>query len=419
MEVINDTCFTYLLLPFQLNPPKFSLTFVIKGTFALSPMDKVDVAPEQLFPSGDESHPEGSEGPGSCSYEADSAYYKPRADLTLAGKCHVPGGRPRAACRVVFQVGSHRKVLGVIGDRYWISRSSQIKTTNPQTFTEMELRYENGFGGEGYKKNPIGKGYRPVTAEDGTKYWPLPNIEDPGSLIASPDDRPEPAGFGPLGRLWQHRISKMGSYGGSWFQERWPWFPADFDWGYFNAAPPDMQVEGYLRGDEELYFENLHTEHSQYRSRLPGLRVRCFLNELQQRDTQASYFHEVLMNLDTLWVDMEAEKLVLVWRGVTDVKSEAHDELQQFFIVDEPLEDVPKSIVHYRDVFTKRLAELEQEWNPELEEPEPGGSKTEDTESKDDSGVQEATAQADESIRSALVKAGIDPDNPVPPHREF
>ncbi len=136
--------------------------------------------------------------------------------------------------------------------------------------------------------------------------------------IPSPGTKLEPAGFGALGQMWIQRFSKLGSYKGNYVKERWPWFPKDFDWSYFNAAPSDLQVNGYLKGDEKLYFENLHPVHSQYNSQLPGLRVRCFISELN--DKKEKLFKEVKMNLDTLWVDMESEKLVLVWRGVSDIK---------------------------------------------------------------------------------------------------
>ncbi len=37
--------------------------------------------------------------------------------------------------------------------------------------------------------------------------------------------------------MWTQRYSKIGNYKGNYLKERWPWFPKDFDWGYFNAAP--------------------------------------------------------------------------------------------------------------------------------------------------------------------------------------
>ena len=91
------------------------------------------------------------------------------------------------------------------------------------------------YGGTGYKKNPIGKGRD--KDESGVTWWP--NVVDPNL-----GDR-EPAGFGPINRAWSQRADKLGSYGGDYMEKRWPWFPEDFDWGYFNAAPEDRRIVAF------------------------------------------------------------------------------------------------------------------------------------------------------------------------------
>ena len=80
-----------------------------------------------------------------------------------------------------------------------------------------------------------------------------------------------------------------------------------------------MQVDGYLRGDEALYFENLHPAISSYHSHLPSIRPRLFVHRPENHVQQNPVFFEPKLNLDTLWVDMETEKLVLVWRAVIEV----------------------------------------------------------------------------------------------------
>ncbi|MDH4266759.1 MAG: pentapeptide repeat-containing protein, partial [Deltaproteobacteria bacterium] len=217
--------------------------------------------------------------------------------------------------------------------------------------------------------NPVGKGYQKDKTETKRKGRPLPNIEEPDALIDSPRRRPEPAGLGPLGRMWELRQGKMGKYKGNYLKQRWPWFPEDFDWGHYNAAPPPMQLEGYLRGDERLYFENLHPRHPQYESWLPGLRVRCFLNHLTEPETDQKLFDEAPMKLDTLWVDMEAEKLILVWRGWAKVLSEDYEEVKHVFIVSESIDEPARSVEEYHILLQKRLSGIEQE--PELAPEEP------------------------------------------------
>ncbi|MCP3870509.1 MAG: DUF2169 domain-containing protein, partial [Gammaproteobacteria bacterium] len=163
-----------------------------------------------------------------------------------------------------------------------------------------------------------------------------------------------PSGFGPLGRTWSHRMDLVGTYGDKWKKERWPWLAEDLDWGYFNAAPTDQQVKGYLTGDEPLYFENMHPQHSRFHSSLPGIRVRCFLSEKHNGENR---FREVNTHLDTLWVDMDAGLLVLVWRALATVASPECDQIEDLLIVQEPVKEDPQSIEHYEQLLNKRKAE--------------------------------------------------------------
>ena len=300
--------------------------------------------------------------------------------------------------------------MAVFGDRFWVRTPRGSHVTVPQPFAEMALRYDNSFGGAGYPKNPIGKGH--VPADSAETAYALPNIVGADRWANSPM-RPEPAGFGPLQRIWEYRFSKLGTYDEQWLKRRWPWFPEDLDWGHFNAAPPDMQVDGYLQGDEELEFVNLHAAHQRYRSRLPALRLRCFVDEVRDTVTGGAGFHEVAMNLDTLWVDMEAEQCVLVWRGVTRVATEDHQELRHVFIASESLSDPPQTTEHYRELFTQRLLALEEEEAESLDAEEPASPEEESPSSLDE----ELTA-LEEERRAALLAAGLDPDEELPPPSE-
>lgn len=407
MNFFSSIPFRVASIPGRLNYPKHSLTLVVKGAFDLSPGARATMAEEQPFPTGDEFYSDDEEMHGGPRYESDFAYFKPRADLLLVGKCYPPGGRPTQMCQVAFGVGNKSKTLNVIGNRRWERRGLSWRVTEPEPFTQMELRYENSFGGEKPKRNPIGKGSRAVKDDEGNEVHPLPNIEDPLDPIESRRSSPGPAGFGPLGRMWQMRLGKMGTYKGKYLETSWPWFPEDFDWTHFNAAPEDMQLEGYLRGDEELYFENLHPVHARYQSRLPGLRVRCFLNKLAAPDAEQTQFVEVPMSLDALWVDMEAEKLVLVWRGWCEVLSEDYEEVQDVFITSEPLEHPPASLEQCHQQFLDKRAE-EEEAGVEAPE-EPGAADQEEAASgpPNEKPAIDA-AQLEAQTNALLAQIGID-----------
>lgn len=375
METINTTSFKFAPLVGRLTFPGHTLTLIIKGTFDLSQGQSAIPSIEQLFPTGDELYPDDIDMQGGHRYESDFAYFKPKADLLLSGHCHPPNGKPVKACQAKFQVGPYEKTINVFGDRQW-KRSYGIRTiSDPKPFTQMELKYENSFGGNRYKKNPVGKGFSKQETEDGKKIRLLPNIEDPKNIIGSPHNCPEPTGFGPLGKMWEQRLSKMGNYKGKYLKERWPWFAEDFNYEYFNAASPDMQVEGYIHGDEELYFENLHPKYSRFVSSLPGIRVRCFINKQADPSNDNTDFNEISMKLDTLWADMDNDKLVLVWRGVTHVQTEEFEEIRHTFVISESLTEQPASIEKCQEMFLAAITEDEKE----IEEPEEPEDQPEET----------------------------------------
>ncbi len=387
--------------------PGHSLTLIVKGTFDLAPDEVASIAEQQLAPTGDEYYEDDEEATGSIRYSTDFAYAKPRADLLLVGRCYPPNGQAAAACRTTFQVGEKTSALAVFGQRDW-------SATQPLPFEYMELRYENSFGGEGYKKNPAGKGIGPLAEGPQQGFYPIPNIEGIDNRITSQGSRPEPAGFGPLAAGWEQRFSKVGTYKGDYKDKRWPWFPEDFDWGYFNAAPQAMQLDGFLRGDEPLYFENLDPQVANFKARLPGVRPRCFL-KTARTENQPPEFAEVPLVLDTLWVDMDTRKLVLVWRGWTDVEAEDYPELETLFIAAEWLEKEAGTVEFYNQRMKQVIAELEAAWDPEMEEPaavqEEVGTAAGQADSDDhDEGY--------EQLRAMLVEAGIDPDNPPPLSKE-
>jgi uncharacterized protein YjbI with pentapeptide repeats len=368
VEILNRTEYKFAYLPNRINFPGHSLTLIVKGTFALQPGKPTIATEEQLFPTGDELYPDDEEGLGAPRYENDFAPLKTNADLLLVGTCYPPNQTAVPFTRATFRVGQRAKTVAVIGNRFWKGRMGGW--TDPAPFTEMAIRYENSYGGPGFPQNPIGKGFEEQKNEDGSKEHPLPNIEDPANLIRGKGDRRDPTGFGPLGRLWKERFSKVGSYKGDWLEKRFPAFPTDFDWRHFNAAPADLQVPGYLRGDEELFMENLHREFPAYTSQLPGKRIRCFMREAAPENVAEQPFREVVMNLDTLTVDMEAETATLLWRGLTEVKTEEFKEFDYLLVTSENLSDPRQSLEQCQSLLDQTIAEWAAQWGDgPLEEP--------------------------------------------------
>lgn len=342
------------------SPPRVEMTAIVRGSFLLRPGEPV--APveglmgqgfltAELFGEDDEDRR------GECLYPGDFADHKVSAEVMLAGACHAPGGRPVTECPVVFRVGAWSKSLRVVGQRVWVDSVLGSVPSDPVPFTTMPITWANAFGGPGYARNPAGKGYK--TRE-------LCTLERPRDVIRSPAAELEPAGFGPINPAWPQRAALRGKeYGRRYRAERAPWYPEDFDWRHFSAAPADQQLPGYLRGDEELAFQNLHPAAPIFTARLPGLRVRVFVVDVD------GAFREIPMALDTLYADLHHERLVLTWRGLGPAREDDLSDVRAALIASEPLEGERLPEARYREAleaFARDPAGLKEALHPKLQE---------------------------------------------------
>ncbi|MBI4950930.1 MAG: pentapeptide repeat-containing protein [Myxococcales bacterium] len=271
---------------------------------------------------------------------------KPRGELLVTGKAFAPLGTTAGAVRVKVRVGAVDKELVALGDRHWLRGGA----SEPEPFAEMPLGWERAFGGGGYERNPLGKGFAP-TARDGQKVHPLPNVEDPRRLVAASSDRPEPAGFGAYPLTWPQRYRKIGTYGSRWLEERYPGFADDLDPTFFNVAPEDQWLDGFWRGDEELAVEGMHPDKAVVRGRLPGVRARAFVN---LRRAGALELCEVALACDTVHLFPHRDAGIVILRGATPVvEADASDVAHLLCGLEDLAEETSRD--HYAAVLQKRL----------------------------------------------------------------
>jgi hypothetical protein len=203
----------------------------------------------------------GEPGKSSLRYEADLVLTKATTDVVVVGHAHAPNGKPVNELEVGFRVGQLQKVLRVNGDRVW--RDGTVSA--PKPFIQMPLVYESAFGGvdrlspqpdrDWDWRNPVGTGF--AIQQSNIDGVPLPNIELREQPIRSWEDRPAPAGFGPICSHWQPRAGFAGTYGDQWMKERQPLLPEDFDERFFQSAPTDQQATQFLTGGEPVVLLNL------------------------------------------------------------------------------------------------------------------------------------------------------------------
>ena len=289
----------------------------------------------------------------SIKYEPQFAFTKLSTDVVLIAAGQTP--QPTVTLDVGLRVGPLQKIVRVFGDRYWVKTGGQIFATKPQPFTRMPLVYERAFGGwdrahkdEGKwtfdKRNPVGRGYGdPLRFVEEGKVL-LPNIEDPNHLIKRYGDTPPPAGVGFISPNWQPRVQYAGTYDAAWEKDRKPLLPVDFDRRFFNGASPGLIATAYLKGDEEVAVVNAAPV-TPLRFRLPGVPPPACRIGLRNGTTEL-----VRTNLDTLIVNTDEMRLLLLWRGYLAVPRGPHDvakievgpeeELRQTAVVAENDDDI-------------------------------------------------------------------------------
>jgi hypothetical protein len=360
--VVNKTGFAAEAVMFEAPSPRIGRTLIVKATCEMTDASVAHPAAAQLaLVAADHQH--GDPKISAIRYESDFVPFKPRADALCVGNAYPNRGKPGPNCIAAFGVGSWLKQIVVVGDRTWKAGAITTAPTAPEPFVSMPVSFERAYGGRDpsdpdglrwFAQNPIGKGY--TTSENALRAGlALPNLEDPAHLIRSWKDQPVPQSFGPVGRTWQPRLACAGTYDKRWLEPDPPIVPEDFDEAYYNCAPRDQQIDGYLRGDETVRVKNMHPVHVDLTFTLPKMRVRCLADREREAGRQ---LEDVPTHLDTLWVDMEAMMAVLVWRA--RLLDSAAAGVSHLLVISEPLESAaspPEAHRHHIDEFEAAEAE--------------------------------------------------------------
>ena len=237
-----------------------------------------------------------------------------------ARRSRLPVRRRRSGVsNVELRLGNLRRRLAVFGDRKWGGFGFEGK---PARFEKMPLRWERALGGPALGGEPRGprlQDRRPRAEPRAPRGAGALEGRSPGPRVL----RARPA------TLAGARVEDAGRYDAAWLKERWPYLPADFDWGHFNAAPPEQQVP-YLRGDERFVDRRRAARAARAsKGSSPGARPRVFA---QRTEEVGGDFFEVLLRLDTAWFDTDASKVVLVWRGLYSTPDDDSPDIAALFV---------------------------------------------------------------------------------------
>lgn len=276
---------------------KLNVTCVLKSTLRLVPDEPMKIVEaDELFVA--EMHYRDNPT-RSIRATSDIVPYLPRVDVVLTGHAHAPSGRPtkqlEVRLAVYHSIALLEKKLLVVGDR---------KGADIVPFERMPLIYEKALGGLGDPLNPWGTGQDPKSSP--------PNIVPPKDVQAV-------AGFGPISRALRPRKMLRGNVSLAQLDESVIELPADFDWNYFQAAPPDQQLAS-LVGNEWIVIEGMHPKLPRIASRLPTVHPIAAVFGLDPAKPEATQM--VQARVDMLRIDADKLTCSVVSRAVVPIDDE-------------------------------------------------------------------------------------------------
>jgi hypothetical protein len=287
---------------------QMQLTVSIKASYtwgkdgAAIPSEPVAIVEEDVFV--------GEPATSSIARPAEIGPPKQRVDVLLVGAFVFP--QPIMEADVTLVVGNRlRKTAHVFGDRYWLPSPYGVVPSRPRPVARLPIFWERSFGGSdptdstcSEPRNPVGSGIAKRTKTLETQ--PAPSFEHPQQRIRTAKDRPIPWGFGAIAPHWQPRVKLAGTYDQSWQKQRCPLPPVDFNRAFFNIAPPDQQLDGYVPG-EEVRLDGM-TAWGQDRFKLPAFRTPITFRS-------RSEMFETFAQVDTIVIEPAERRFSLVARA--------------------------------------------------------------------------------------------------------
>ena len=357
MDFVNETKFPAgWTLGFERDGREL-VVVMVKATFVIPPEAGNPIVADEHIPLTEEDQFTGEPGLSAPLRETDYAHRKPVCDVLLNGTAYVPGANLERRLVVGMRVGQMVKGFTVVGNRVWRRGVASINISAPERFSRMPISYDCAFGGVDQKKdrpdeirtfmeNPVGRGYSYFKEDLDGK--PLPNTEMIDVPIEDPGGAYRPMGFGAIGRNWQPRTRFAGTYDQAWIEQRAPFWPDDFDYRYFQAAPADQHIP-YPTGGEDVVLKNL-TPNGRVAFRLPMMKMPVLFIPRAGKD------HELAAVVDTLLIEPDLGTFTMTWRAALPLRRNCF-EIRQVIVGEMPREWHQARRFHGKPYY-KGLAEL-------------------------------------------------------------
>ncbi|QRY77896.1 DUF2169 domain-containing protein [Pseudomonas sp. PDNC002] len=271
--------------------------------------------------------------------EGDLVLGKLGTDVLMHGHVRSYQGQPLRHWLAELTVGSVGKVVRVSGPREIRDSLTGWCLDEATPVDQVPLDYRLAFGGcfydpqppaesmqassLHYPMNPAGCGWLPDASSlrsleqaarqriegriSSIRRMPAPQLDDPRTPYEHPFQQLIPQGFGAIARWWEPRTSLQGTYDQHWEEERYPFFPKDFDPRFYNSAPGELVSTSYLTGNEHVQLKGcLASGHRAMR--LPGVVPLVLINERSPNN------HIQYPLLDTVRIDLDSYQATLLWR---------------------------------------------------------------------------------------------------------
>ncbi|CAH0210140.1 DUF2169 domain-containing protein [Roseomonas sp. CECT 9278] len=335
---------------------------------------------------------------------------KPTAEFLVTGSAFAPGGVPVRALSVGARLGTVTRRLGVVGDHH----IEDGLPTEPAPFTEMPMGWERAYGGPSFGENPLGRGIVEMPLPGIGFRVALPNIVLPAGSV--PHGAPHPVNLGAMDIAWPQRARLAGTHDQAWLENDFPGFARDVDFRMAMAAQPEQRFAGFLAGDEDYAFTNMHPDQPELTGRLPGLQPRILV---QRRGSDA--FEDVPLNLTTVWFFPAQERLVMVHHGRVRTEEEDARDLMALLLGADRL-GAPRAVAEFEAAYAARrdpeggmIASLDEAAlvPAEMLRPDPAAEELRRKLAEEGLPQRRARASAQrehERRRAHLIERGIDPD---------
>lgn len=346
----NNSSYVYTLLPAQNPDGSHIMAAVVKRTYDIGQDGRCIPADNQEPLVGADQYYEGKDPvTASCLMESDYIPWKVATDVVVIARAYAPWKKPAREIEASVTVGQTTKKVVVIGNRKCsYSKLRGPVFSDPESFTEMEVRYERAYGGVDllsfgpeapmmYPRNLLGKGFVVKDTKEALDGLELPNIEDPQHLLTKENiitgrmeewqKQPMPQGFGWYGKLWYPRCSYAGvlpAYMSLYEEIREAAIglvPKDqveqfkkfkmpmLDFKFFNGAAPGLALP-FLKGNETIRLVNLDPNGA-FELQLPGKTPRIGIDI-----GGGIEYPEVVLH--TVCILKEENRMYLVWRGAIE-----------------------------------------------------------------------------------------------------